>query len=160
MVPCNNCEQQYVRQTSKKIRTRLTEHKNTINRHDLRSLPATHIYNNGHTFNWSQTKLLDQATTKHAREFKEAWYSINENTINGHIEVPTVFLQLRHFHNTIKHIRRPPAVSNLIPAIQDDPTMTTRPATTNQTPQSTKAPIRRSRRIHQRREQRDNSNSL
>ncbi len=55
---------------------------------------------------------------------------------------------------------RPPAVSNLTPVVQDDPTMTTRPATTNQTPQSTKAPIIRSRRIHQRREQRENLNSL
>ncbi len=36
-----------------------------------------------------------------------------------------VFLQLRHSHNTIKRIRRPPAVSNLTPVIQDDPTITT-----------------------------------
>ena len=75
LIPCKNCEQHYIGQTSKKIETRLTEHKNAINRHDLLSLPALHTHNNGHTFNWTKTQLLDQAKTKHAREFKEAWHS-------------------------------------------------------------------------------------
>ena len=42
MIPCKNCPQQYIGQTSKKIETRLTEHRNAIKRHDLRSLPAAH----------------------------------------------------------------------------------------------------------------------
>ena len=46
--------------------------------------------------------------------------------------------------------RRPPAAN-------DPATMTTtHPATTNQIPQSTKEPIRRSRRIQQQKEQREN----
>ena len=31
---------------------------------------------------------MDQAKTKHAREFKEAWHSVDKNTINRHIDIP------------------------------------------------------------------------
>ena len=51
-------------------------HQNAINRHDHNSLPARHADDNGHNFDWSQTRCLGQATTNHAREFKEAWHSI------------------------------------------------------------------------------------
>ena len=48
MIPCGDCSQRYIGQTSKKIATRITEHKNAIKRHDLKSLPATHTYDNCH----------------------------------------------------------------------------------------------------------------
>ena len=95
MIPCRDCQQKYIGQTTKKIETRITEDKNAIKRHDLRSIPATHTYDNCHTFNWKETRLLGRAQTKHAREFKEAWYSTDDNTINRHIDIPTVYLQLK-----------------------------------------------------------------
>ena len=58
MIPCRDCPQRYIGQTSKKIETRITVHKNAIKRYDLRSLPATHTYDNCHTFNWTHTELL------------------------------------------------------------------------------------------------------
>ena len=71
MIPCRDCSQRYIGQISKKIETRITEHKNAIKQHDHLSLPAAHIYDNCHTFNWTETQLLGQAQTKHAREYKE-----------------------------------------------------------------------------------------
>jgi hypothetical protein len=38
---------------------------------------------------------LGRAQRKHAREFKEAWYSIDGNTINRQVEIPTIYLQLK-----------------------------------------------------------------
>ena len=96
MFPCNNCDYAYIGETSKKISTRLTEHKNAIRRHDPRSLPAKHTDDTGHKFNWDDAKLLGQSKTRHAREFKEAWYSIDYKTINRHIDIPTAYLQLKH----------------------------------------------------------------
>jgi hypothetical protein len=78
--PCKNYLDKYIGQTTKKIQTRLTEHQNAINRHDYSSLPAKHTDDNGHKFDWSQTRCLGQATTKHAREFKEAWHSLDKQT--------------------------------------------------------------------------------
>ena len=104
MVPCRDCPQRYIGQTSKKIETRITEHKNAIKRHDLRSLPAAHTYDNCHTFNWTETQLLGRAQTKHTREFKEAWYSTDSNTINRHIDIPTIYLQLKTLHRSSTNI--------------------------------------------------------
>jgi hypothetical protein len=98
MFTCKNCPNKYIGQTSKKIQTRLTKHQNTINRHDHNSLPAKHADDNGHKFDWSQTRCLGQATTKHAREFKEAWHSIDKLTFNHRIDIPVVYLQLKHSH--------------------------------------------------------------
>ena len=85
----------------------------------------THAHNNGHTFNWTETQLLDQAKTKHAREFKEAWHSVDKNTINRYIDIPPVILQLKNSSNLNNSHRRTPAVNN--PATMT----TTHPATTN-----------------------------
>ena len=43
-------------------------------------------------------KLLGRAQTKYAREFKEAWHSTDDDTINRHIDTPTVYLQLKTVH--------------------------------------------------------------
>ena len=34
MIPCRDCPHRYIGQTSRKIETRITEHKNAIKRHD------------------------------------------------------------------------------------------------------------------------------
>jgi hypothetical protein len=49
-------------------------------------IPAAHSYDNCHTFNWTETELLGWAQTKYARGFKEAWYSIDGNTITRHVK--------------------------------------------------------------------------
>ena len=164
MIPCRDCPQRYIGQTSKKIETRITEHKNAIKRHDHLSLPAAHAHDNCHTFNWTETQLLGRAQTKHAREFKEAWYSIGANTINRHIEIPTIYLQLKTIRNNptnknntmANDINFPITVlstpvthqSNLsndvISTDQTHSTTTTHSSTTNQIRSTTGQPIRRS----------------
>ena len=52
-----------------------------------------------------ETQLLVQAKTKHAREFKEAWHSVDKNTINRHIDIPPVFLQLKNSSNLNNSVR-------------------------------------------------------
>ena len=81
MFPCRDCQQQYIGETSKKLKTRLTEHCNAIKRHDPKSLPATHADDYEHSFNWSQTEILGQAATRHACKFKEAWHSMDRSTL-------------------------------------------------------------------------------
>ena len=163
MIPCKNCPQQYIGQTSKKIETRLTEHKNAINRRDLLSLPAKHTYDNGHTFNWTETKLLGRATTRHAREFKEAWHSIDKNTMNRHIDIPTVYLQLKQSENLTTsslHTQSSSSDINSAHATQDTPgSMATHSTTSNQPHAPPDQSIRRSRRIQQLNKQREYLNS-
>ena len=160
--PCKNCPDKYIGQTSKKIQTRLTEHQNAINRHDHSSLPAKHTDDNGHQFDWSQTRCLGQATTKHARKFKEAWHSLDKQTFNRHIDIPTIFLQLKRSHKspnssslTFHH-----APSTSFPTPYHDNNDHPHSIVTNGN-QHTEIhqPIRRSHRLQQRQQQRENSNN-
>jgi hypothetical protein len=38
--------------------------------------------------------------TKHAREFEEAWHSLDKQTFNRHIDFPTIYLQLKRSHKS------------------------------------------------------------
>ena len=101
MFNCANCPERNIGQTSKTIRTRLTEHQNAINRHDHNSLPAKHPDDNGDKFNWFHTRCLGQANKKHAREFKEAWYSLDKQTFNRYIDIPLIYSQLRRSRRSL-----------------------------------------------------------
>ena len=72
-------------------------------------------------------------------EFTQGEYGFSlTRFINRHIDIPPVFLQLKHSPNLNNSHRRAPTVNN--PAAMT----TTHSATTNQIPQSTKESIRRS----------------
>ena len=160
MFTCKNCPDKYIGQTSKKIQTRLTEHQNAINRHDHNSLPAKHADDNGHKFDWSQTRCLGQATTKHAREFKEAWHSIDKLTFNRRIDIPVIYLQLKHSHkNPVSPSLtfNPPATSFSISTHDDCNHPHSMATNNNPSAEIRDQPIRRSQRL-QEREQRENSN--
>ncbi len=69
-MPCRDCPQRYIGQTSKKIATRITEDKNdTILDHYLEHTCMT-------------TVIPLTGLTKHTCKFKEAWYSTDSNTIS------------------------------------------------------------------------------
>ena len=99
MFPCLDCPQQYIGEISMKVETRLTEHRNAIKRHNPKSLPVSHADNYEHSFNWSQTKIVGQTTTRHARKFKETWHSMDRSTFNRHINIPTICHQLKQTQN-------------------------------------------------------------
>ena len=95
-IPCQHCEQVYIGETSKTANTRITEHKNAIRREVSRSLPATHVINHDHRFDWTKTAIIDHATTREARELKEAWHRLQNSVINRHIDIPTAYNYLSY----------------------------------------------------------------
>ena len=98
-IPCQDCEKVYICETSKTIKSRITEHKNAIKREDVRSIPAKHVIENDHRFDWTNAKVLNHGKTREAREFKEAWHTLQNPAINRHIDIPTAYHPLQH-HNT------------------------------------------------------------
>ena len=95
----------YIGETSKTIKSRITELKNSIKREDTRSIPATHVRNNDHRFDWNKTTILDHAETRQAREFKEAWHSLRNPAINRHIDIPPAYQKLKELHKSTKGSR-------------------------------------------------------
>ena len=83
-IGCQDCGCQYIGQTGRKLSTRLNEHKAAIHRHDQLSLMSVHEDENGHKFDLQSAEVISQASTKHAREFLEAWFS-NKHSINRHV---------------------------------------------------------------------------
>ena len=106
-----------------------------------------------------ETHLLGRAQTKHA------WYSTDDNTINRHIGIPTVYLQLEtvskvatnndtNIHNTNnKNVNL--TISPTLHANEVHSSMTKHPSTTNDAVLTSKEPVRRSQRIHSLTQQRE-----
>ena len=144
MFNCANFPERYIGQTSKKIQTTL----NAINRHDHNSLPAKHADDNGHKFNWSHTKCLGQANTKHAHEFKEAWHSLDIQTFNRHIDIPLIYLQLKRSRRSLisSPFITPIKPSTTLPTQIGNSNSKTHSMATNDHQVKNRQPIRRSRR--------------
>jgi hypothetical protein len=78
-------------ETSKTVKSRITEHKEPIKREDSLSLPADHVINNDHRFDWTKTTVLNHANTREAHELKEPWHSRQKPAINRHIYIDPRF---------------------------------------------------------------------
>ena len=96
---------------------------------------------------------LGQATTKHAREFKEAWHSLDKQTFNRHIDSPLIFLQLTQIFNLINFLNTYPTFYRyyLTNNQNDDRNM----YATNDHQAENRQPIRRSRRLQHRHKERE-----
>ncbi len=92
---CKDCSCNYTGQTSRKLATRLKEHRSAIRNCNIKaSLMAAHCVYTGHGFNLAEAKILSHASSWTARLFKEAWLS-NGNSINKCIELPQAYSVLR-----------------------------------------------------------------
>ena len=73
MIPRQDCDNVYIGETLKTMKSRITEHKNAIKREDTRSIPATHVMNNDHRLDWNKTTILDHAETRQAKKHGTAY---------------------------------------------------------------------------------------
>jgi hypothetical protein len=93
-IPCRGCSKHYVGQTGRKLGTRIHEHQLAARRHDQKSLLSIHADREGHEIDWENTEILATASSRHAREFLEAWHS-TEQSINQHVQLDTVYGSIR-----------------------------------------------------------------
>jgi len=57
---CKNCDASFVGQTSRQVKTRISEHRNHINRNTTTQFVITeHRLQFGHDFDWEDVKILD-----------------------------------------------------------------------------------------------------
>jgi len=61
-ISCKECNTSYIGQTSKQLKTRITEHRNHINRNTIiPSVITNHRIDYNHEFNWDDIKILDES---------------------------------------------------------------------------------------------------
>lgn len=83
-INCNNCEGVYIGQTEQKLKDRLKGHKYSKTQTAL----YKHKTENGHTFNYDETVVLDRETNKKSREFLEMIHiKQNEKSINDRSDI-------------------------------------------------------------------------
>lgn len=87
-IPCVDCSNVYIGQTSQALRRRISLHKSDIRLHPDRCALASHAKNNGHNFNFNNTKILSIETNNDKRLFLEMCY-INEqkNVVNKKADI-------------------------------------------------------------------------
>jgi len=62
-ISCNDCDAIYVRQTKRKLNTRITEHRNQINsKSSHKTVIAEHRLRYNHKFDWTNVEILDKET--------------------------------------------------------------------------------------------------
>ncbi|UYV81813.1 hypothetical protein LAZ67_20002537 [Cordylochernes scorpioides] len=94
-VSCNDCSASYIGETGRSVAIRMTEHGRCIANRDNRSLIFNHINTTGHSFNLSSpTTLYSNVNTKYQRLIIEAILSINNHSINRHIDIPSQYLDI------------------------------------------------------------------
>ena len=61
-----------------------------------------------HTFNWNTVKILNQAKSKNARVFLEAWHS-DKTAINRRIELNNIYILFRKDNSKARRSEHPKA---------------------------------------------------
>ncbi len=83
-VNCEECSTYYVGETSKRLMTRMQEHKSAVRRHDTNSHIWAHMSETGHVVDFKKAKVQAQAKSKGSRLVQEAWLSGCRNVSNNH----------------------------------------------------------------------------
>ena len=95
-VPCKNCDQVYIGETSRALGTRITEHKDDVRKNEKKlytrasrkqsqtecnkSAITDHVNNLNHVPDWDNVNIIAREQNKHARWVKEA-IAIRRNRI-------------------------------------------------------------------------------
>ena len=73
-VPCQNCAFVYIGQTTRDLKSRLTEHQRTIKfQRPKKSALCQHSMKNDHPINWSDVKILKLEHDYSKRLYAESW---------------------------------------------------------------------------------------
>ncbi|MCP4970511.1 MAG: GIY-YIG nuclease family protein, partial [Arcobacter sp.] len=76
LITCKKCSLQYVGQTIRKLSTRISEHKNSVNQNKLNTILVKHFGQNGHTVEDLSFQIIDQVNPLMTKN--ETQYILNE----------------------------------------------------------------------------------
>ncbi|KYN22564.1 hypothetical protein ALC57_05036, partial [Trachymyrmex cornetzi] len=83
-ISCKSCEASYVGQTKRKLKTRLAEHRNHINRNsNNQSVITEHRIEFDHDFDWENVAVLDEERSLNKRLISECLHILmQKNSLN------------------------------------------------------------------------------
>ncbi|BHF72192.1 hypothetical protein SprV_0401525600 [Sparganum proliferum] len=86
----------YVGETRRQLRTRMTEHAAAVWRSDASSQVAAHSTRSGHKFKFDEAEILEKGDNRVSRELLESWFT-GPQSINkcNYLSIPYLVLRLR-----------------------------------------------------------------
>ena len=115
--PCGDCTSFFVGQTQRRMETRIHGHHLAVKRADTGSQDFENTSKAGHTFDFDNTEIIDQAWSKSSRIFREAWHS-DEGAANRYTERHPTYWALGHrITTTPGEVIRPELQAPLIPDV-------------------------------------------
>ena len=97
-IKCKDCDNVYVGQTSRSLKTRMKEHAKAIATLDKNSLLAKHHMLYNHQIDLENVKIVDRSSAWQQRLILEAWHSVRDrNAINEHIALPNIYNNIKNF---------------------------------------------------------------
>ena len=67
-IPCAQCDEVYVGETGRPLKTRITEHKRAVSTGDVRNANAVHCMKTNHSMDWNAAGVVDRASRWRERE--------------------------------------------------------------------------------------------
>ncbi len=74
----------------------MKEHKGAVRRQDETSLHTLHFLTTGHVFDWERATVVGKGTSKHKREFVEAW-NTTPTCVNQSMNLDPGYKALREY---------------------------------------------------------------
>jgi len=93
------CDATYIRQ-KRKLKTRITEHKNQIRRTNNVSVITEHKLSKNHEFDWENVKIIDRERYLDKRSISEMHIKLQDNALN--LQTDTEFLHHSYVSILIK----------------------------------------------------------
>ena len=82
VIPCAQCDQVYIGETGRPLKTRISEHKRAVATGDVRNANATHWIKTNHNMNWGAAHVVDRSNRWKERKIKESVYIRTRRTYN------------------------------------------------------------------------------
>ena len=74
-IPCAQCDEVYIGETGRPLKTRISEHRRAVATGDVRNANATHWMKTNHNMNWGTAHVMDRSNRWKERTIKESMYS-------------------------------------------------------------------------------------
>ena len=73
-ISCKDCETKYIGETGRSLKTRQKEHQRSVRLAKTKdSALVEHVYDNNHSIDWNNSKIINKESDWFKRKLKEAW---------------------------------------------------------------------------------------
>ena len=81
-IPCAQCNEVYIGETGRPLKTRISEHKRAVATGDVRNANATHWMRTNYNMDWGAAHVVDRSNRWQERKIKESVYIRTRRTYN------------------------------------------------------------------------------